>query len=224
MIELSTIEHQIQYVKSFQDLVSTPFHGAINAVCWSRNLTGDFSEIVKKIEQIGNITVIDELSVQGQLAREILLNDLKLLKLHGASPTLNLIKYYERDDAYPFFPTDVYSFHVDSSPIPTNTFLCTYFGESSEILPNENAEQKVLVPEIRAKLKKLYIGDDKGFKSFLSEHFFDLHYQAKPEAIPVSLGVGHLWKLAVNHPESKVLPCVHRAPKENRQKRLLLIC
>ena len=156
--------------------------------------------------------------------RLILLNDLKLLKLHGASPTLNLIKYYERDDAYPFFPTDVYSFHVDSSPIPTNTFLCTYFGESSEILPNENAEQKVLVPEIRAKLKKLYGGADEGFEEFLSEHFFDLHYHTKPEAIPVSLGVGHLWKLAVNHPESKVLPCVHRAPKENRQRRLLLIC
>ena len=231
MIELSTIEHQIQYVKSFQDLVSTPFHGAINAVCWSRNLTGDFSEIVGKIELNENIAEIDEdelfelqLSVQGQLAREILLNDLKLLKLHGASPTLNLIKYYERDDAYPFFPTDVYSFHVDSSPIPTNTFLCTYFGESSEILPNENAEQKVLVPEIRAELKKLYGGADKGFEEFLSEHFFDLHYHTKPEAIPVSLGVGHLWKLAVNHPESKVLPCVHRAPKENRQRRLLLIC
>ena len=231
MIELSTIEHQIQYVKSFQDLVSTPFQGAINAVCWSRNLTGDFSEIVEKIELNENIAEIDEdelfelqLTKQGQLGCEILLNDLKLLKLHGASPTLNLIKYYERDDAYPFFPTDVYSFHVDSSPIPTNTFLCTYFGESSEILPNENAEQKVLVPEIRAELKKLYGGADKGFEEFLSEHFFDLHYHTKPEAIPVSLGVGHLWKLAVNHPESKVLPCVHRAPKENRQKRLLLIC
>lgn len=231
MIELSTIEHQIQYVKSFQDLVSTPFHGAINAVCWSRNLTGDFSEIVGKIELNENLAEIDEdellelqLSVQGQLAREILLNDLKLLKLHGASPTLNLIKYYERDNAYPFFPTDVYSFHVDSSPIPTNTFLCTYFGESSEILPNENAEQKVLVPEIRAELKKLYGGADEGFEEFLSEHFFDLHYHTKPEARAVNLGVGHLWKLAVNHPESKVLPCVHRAPKENRQRRLLLIC
>ena len=231
MIELSTIEHQIQYVKSFQDLVSTPFQGAINAVCWSRNLTGDFSEIVEKIELKENIAEIDEdelfelqLSVQGQLAREILLNDLKLLKLHGASPTLNLIKYYERDNAYPFFPTDVYSFHVDSSPIPTNTFLCTYFGESSEILPNENAEQKVLVPEIRAELKKLYGGADEGFEEFLSEHFFDLHYHTKPEARPVNLGVGHLWKLALNHPESKVLPCIHRAPKENRQKRLLLIC
>ena len=231
MIELSTIENQILCVTNFEDLVGTPFHGSTNVICWSRNLIGDFAEIVNQIDVHDNMVELHtdellalQLSVQGQLAREILLNDLKLLKLHGASPTLNLIKYYERDDAYPFFPTDVYSFHVDSSPIPTNTFLCTYFGESSEILPNENAEQKVLVPEIRAELKKLYGGADKGFEEFLSEHFFDLHYHTKPEAIPVSLGVGHLWKLAVNHPESKVLPCVHRAPKENRQRRLLLIC
>ena len=167
MIEPSNPENQIQYAENFQDLISTPFHGKINAICWTRKLIGDFSEIVKKIEQIGNITVIDEeellelqLTDQGQLAREILLNDLKELKAHGASPVLNLIKCYERDDQYSFFPTDVYSFHVDRSPIPTDTFLCTYFGEPSEIMPNSQAEQKVLVPEIRNELKKLYHGAD----------------------------------------------------------------
>jgi hypothetical protein len=82
----------------------------------------------------------------------------------------------------------------------------------------------VLIPEINDELKKLYVGSDEGFKSFLSEHFFDLHYQAKPDAIPVNLGVGHLWKLAVDYPQSNALPCIHRAPKENGQKRLLLIC
>ena len=144
---------------------------------------------------------------------------------HGASPTLNLIRYYERDDAYAFFPTDVYSFHVDRSPIPTDTFLCTYHGDPSEILPNSQAEQKMLVPEILDELKKLYGGADEGFASFLSEHFFDLHYQAKPNARPISLGLGHLWKLAVDHPESKVLPCVHLAPKEKTgHTRLLMIC
>ena len=232
MINLSHAENQIHCVTNFQDLVSTPFHGAMNAICWTRKLTGDFSEIVKKVALNENIAVLDQeelrklqLSEQGQLAREMLLNDLKVLKAHGASPILNLIKCYDRDDTYPFFPTDVYSFHVDRSPVPIDTFLCTYYGESSEILPNSQAQQKVLVPKIRAELKKLYRGADEGFDSFLSEYFFDLHYQAKSTARPISLGLGHLWRLAIDHPESQVPPCVHRAPKERAgQNRLLMIC
>ena len=159
------------------------------------------------------------------MAREIILDDFKALKSHGAAPILNLIKCYNRDDAYPFFPTDVYSFHVDRSPIPTDTFLCTYYGDSSEIIPNAEAEQKVLIPEIRAELKKLYDGPDEGFENFLTEHFFDLHYQAKPDAHLISLGLGHLWRLAIDHPELQVPPCVHRAPIEKSgQTRLMLIC
>jgi hypothetical protein len=147
------------------------------------------------------------------------------LKSHGAAPVLNVIKYYDRDDSYPFFPTDVYSFHVDRSPVPTDTFLCTYHGEPSDILPNSQATQKVLVPEIRDELEKLYGGADEGFESFLSEYFFDLHYQAKPTARPISLGLGHLWRLAIDHPESQVPPCLHRAPKEKAgQNRLMMIC
>ena len=61
--------------------------------------------------------------------------------------------------------------------------------------------------------------------SFLSEYFFDLHYQAKPNAQPVSLGLGHIWRLAIDHPEREVLPCIHRAPVEKvDEPRLLLIC
>ncbi|MFT5778187.1 MAG: hypothetical protein ACI837_001143 [Crocinitomicaceae bacterium] len=232
MLDLFLDENQIQCVTNFQDLVSTPFHGENNAICWTRKLIGDFSEVVKKVELTGNMATLDQeelrelqLSEQGQLAREILLNDLKVLKAHGASPTLNVIKCYDRDDVYPFFPTDVYSFHVDRSPVPVDTFLCTYHGESSEILPNSQAHQKVLVPEIREELKKLHNGADEGFESFLSEYFFDLHYLAKPKARPISLGLGHLWRLAVDHPESQVPPCLHRAPKEkNGQNRLLMIC
>jgi hypothetical protein len=232
MIDLSHAENQIHCVTNFQDLVSTPFHGEINAMCWTRKLTGDFSEIVKKVELSGNIATIEQdelrelqLSEQGHFAREILLNDLKMLKANGASPVLNVIRYYDRDDANPFFPTDVYSFHVDRSPIPTDTFLCTYYGDSSEILPNSQSIKKVLIPEIRDELRKQSPGSDEDFELFLSEHFLDLHYQAKPNACPINLGLGHLWRLAVDHPESRVLPCIHRAPKEKPgQNRLLLIC
>ena len=234
MINLSHTENQIRSVTNFQDLISIPFHGDINAICWTRKLQGDFAEIVNKvaINEDENIVELYEeelrelkLSEQGQLARKIILNDLKTLTAYGASPVLNLIRCYERDDAYSFFPTDVYSFHVDRSPVPTDTFLCTYYGESSEILSNAQAEQNVLVPEIRDQIKKLYQGADEDFESFLSEQFLDLHYRAKATACPVSLGLGNLWKLAVDHPESQVLPCVHRAPKEILgQHRLLLIC
>lgn len=232
MIENHSVNGQILCVENFDKLVNTPFDSWYNAICWSRRLTGDFGEIVSKVELDGNITVIEreelcelKLSEEGQLARTILLNDWQLLQEYGASPVLNLISHYERDDAYSFFPTDVYSYHVDRSPIATDTFLCTYYGEPSDILPNSQSEKKVLVPEIRSELKKLYAGNEDGFESFLSEHFFDLHYQAKANAQPISLGVGNLWRLAVDHPESKVLPCVHRAPVEKPgQHRLLMIC
>jgi hypothetical protein len=223
---------QILFVSNFDNLVSTPFDGAINAICWSRTLTGDFAEIVNKIPLTENIVVLDEellaaldLSAAGQLARDIIVNDLQLLTAHGAAPTLNLIRNYERDDAQPFFPVDVYSFHVDRSQVPTATFLCTYYGAPSDILPNAEAQQKILVPEIREQLKQLYGGPEAGFETFLTDHFFDLHYQATPGAQPISLGTGHLWRLAIDHPDSKVLPCVHRAPMEKiGEPRLLLIC
>lgn len=232
MIDSSTATNQIHRVTNFQDLVATPFRGEMNAICWTRQLTGDFSEIVNQVALTENIATLNQkqlrelhLSKQGQLAREILLNDLKLLTAHGASPILNVIKFYDRDDNFPFFPTDVYSFHVDRSPIPTDTFLCTYYGEPSDILPNAQGIQKVLIPAIRAELKKLYGGPEDGFETFLSEYFFDLHYQALPQSQPISLGIGHLWRLAIDHPESKVPPCLHRAPLEkDGLPRLLMIC
>ena len=91
--------------------------------------------------------------------------------------------------------------------------------------PIHKAYKKCSFPEIRQELKKLYDGPTEGFEGFLTEYFFDLHYHAQPNANLINLGQGHLWKLAVDHPESQVLPCLHRAPKEKSgEPRLLLIC
>jgi hypothetical protein len=113
---------QISVVSSFSELVSSNFQGDRNAICWYRNLNGDFQEIVKQLQLKENITEVSvddllalQLSEQGHLAREIILKDMQLLSDFGASPTLNLIQNYERDDELNFISTDVYSFHVDRS-------------------------------------------------------------------------------------------------------------
>ncbi|WP_312159939.1 DUF1826 domain-containing protein [Acinetobacter sp.] len=221
----------IQVVSTFSDLIDLQLQGDTNAVCWSRQLHGDFQEIVNQLELIENITEITvedlqalQLSEQGIVAREVIIKDIERLTECGASPSLNLLKSYERDDEFDFISTDVYSYHVDRSPLATDTFLCTYYGAASDILPNEQAIQKILIPEIRAKLKELFDGPEAEFENFLAEYFFDLHYQAPEDATPINLGVGHLWRLAVDHPTQAVLPCVHRAPSEAGEYRLLLIC
>ena len=217
---------------TFEELVNSRFQRNTNAFCWERKLEGDFHEIVTKLTLIEDITEISardllalQLSEKGSLARETILNDLELLTEFGALPSLNLLKCYERDEAFSFISTDVYSFHVDRSPIAADTFLCTYFGASSDILLNYEAIQKILIPEIREQLRKLHDGRAESFETFLQENFFDLHYEARPNALPISLGNGHLWRLAVDHPFQEVLPCIHRAPIENNDEyRLLLIC
>ena len=223
---------QIGTVSTFSELVHTDFSGKMNALCWFRNLEGDFAAIVNQLQLEDTITEVHpkdllelQLSEKGNRAREIILNDLQLLTDFGASPSLNLLKCYDRDDEFDFISTDVYSFHVDRSPIATDTFLCTYHGAASDIISNEQAEQKILIPEIREKLAVLHDGPAAEFETFLTENYFDLHYQAKADAAPVNLGLGHLWRLAVDHPEQQVLPCIHRAPVENEgEYRLLLIC
>ncbi|MCC9065758.1 DUF1826 domain-containing protein [Flavobacterium piscisymbiosum] len=224
--------NQIGIVSTFSQLVHTNFKGEMNALCWYRNLDGDFNEIVTKLGLKENITEVYpedlialQLSEKGNIAREIILNDLKLLTDFGASPSLNLLKCYDRDDEFDFISTDVYSFHVDRSPIATDTFLCTYHGAASDIISNSQAEQKILIPEIRSKLKELHDGPTEEFENFLKENYFDLHYKVNEDAEPINLGVLHLWRLAVDHPKQQVLPCIHRAPIENEgEYRLLLIC
>lgn len=223
---------QVVVVDNFHDLVGHHFSGENNAVCWQRNLTANFEELVSKLTLDDDITEVSmddllclSLSESGNNAREIVINDFKLLKDFGALPSLNLLKCYERDTEFDFISTDVYSYHVDRSPLATDTFLCTYFGAASDIIANKDSVQKIKIPEIRQQLQELHDGPEADFEHFLTENYFDLHYQALPGAQPINLGNGHLWRLAVDHPNQAVLPCVHRAPVENKgQLRLLLIC
>jgi hypothetical protein len=225
------IPTQLLYINNFNELITTPFKDNYNAICWKRILEGDFEELVNAITLEENMMELSEedllelkLSENGIIARDTILSDLKLLSNLGFEPVLNIIDHYEADEDL-FFPRDVYSFHVDRSPIPTDTYLCTYFGDTSELIPNDQAILKINDPLIRQKLLTEYSGDEENFKKYLEDNFFDLHYNALPNATITKAKLGHFWKLAVDHPESNVLPCIHRAPKEiSGQRRLLMIC
>jgi len=223
----------IKVVGSFEELVSTPFANGVNALCWPRTLAGNFQEIVDRLGAVEAITGLDEddlralgLSPAGQTAREILIEDLRLLREHELTPELNCIPGYPKDDESGPVPTDVYSFHADSANVMADTFLCSYTVSSSEGLRPEDAVRCSDVPETRAKLLKEYGGaDDDGFKVFLNENFYDLHYVAKNGAQPYVFGLGNLWRITTDYPGSPVPPCVHRAPLQQpgQPPRLLLI-
>ncbi|MEO6875766.1 MAG: hypothetical protein ABI222_13190, partial [Opitutaceae bacterium] len=166
------------------------------------------------------------LSVFGRAARDFLLADLELLRGQDLVPELNLIHGYPRDVADAIVPTDVYDFHVDSAPIDSATWLCTYHGAPSEGLCNEDAFRRTDLPLTRTQLLAEYGDEDaSGFRDFLRENHYDLHYASTPTAVPFSFGIGHLWRIAVEWPDSPVPPCIHRAPATSPgdPPRLLLI-
>lgn len=139
---------------------------------------------------------------------------------------LNCIHGYPRDEAPGPIPTDVFSFHADSAPVPADTWLCTYHGACSEGLRNEDAQRRIDDPATRAALLEQFGGaDDAGFREFLHENCYDLHYAAKRGAQPYAFGQFNLWRIAVEYPGSPVAPCIHRAPATvPGEPRLLLIC
>ena len=48
---------RIKVVKSFGELVSTPFSNGVNALCWERTLAGDFGEVVERVGGEGIATL-----------------------------------------------------------------------------------------------------------------------------------------------------------------------
>lgn len=224
---------RIRRVRDFHELVTTPFAGGVNALCWERALPGDFGEVVTLLGAGEGIETLDEARLMalpageaGRVAVEVLLDDLRRLREHALDPVLNCIHGYPRDEDAGPVPTDVFSFHADSAPVAAETWLCTYHGPASEGLRNEEARRRVDIPETRAELLELFGGqDDAAFRGYLRESCYDLHYAPKAGARTFSFGLGHLWRIAVDWPGSAVPPCIHRAPETHPgdPPRLLLI-
>ena len=224
---------RIKMVTSFEELLSTPFEGNLNALCWKRTLPGDFGEVVANLGAGSGITTIEEdrlkelsLSNEGKLARDILLAYQELLRTQELSPVLDCVNGYHHDMEAGAVPTHVQSFHADSATVVADTYLCTYYGLSSEGVFNEEAIRRVDIPETRALLLEQYGGlDDDGFLEYLNDNYYDLHYVPLPEAQPYSFGVGNLWRIAIEYPDCAVPPCIHRAPATlpGQNPRLLLI-
>jgi hypothetical protein len=125
---------RIKRVKSFQELITTPFANGVNALCWERTLPGNFSEVVAQLGVSDGVTTLDEarllalpVSAAGRIAIDQLIADFRLLREHDLDPVLNCIQSYPRDED-PGMPTDVYSFHTDSATVEADTYLCTYYG------------------------------------------------------------------------------------------------
>lgn len=222
----------LRVVTSFEALIATPFRDGVNAVCWARDLHGDFDEVVRKLGTADEITSIDDVRLRsldvspaGRQAVDALLDDLGRLRAIGEEPTLDCVRRYPRDHEGPV-ATDVHSFHVDSATAPFDTFLCSYTGASSEGLRSHEARRFVDVPAIRAQLLARFGGcEGETFRAWLGENSFDLHYEALPTARPFSFGIGNLWRIAVQYPGCPVPGCIHRAPEDlpGQPPRLLLI-
>jgi hypothetical protein len=224
---------RIAVVGSFDELVGTPMAGRVNAICWPRDLPGDFAEVLAALDPGDGISHVDEprlaglpVGPAGRTAVATLLADLQRLRERGHEPGVDCVRGYSRDQQDRDLPTDVMSFHVDSATVPTDTFLCTYAGAPSEGLRNDEAVRRIDDPDLRARLLARHGGaDGDGFRDYLTEHFHDLHYRPVSGARPFSFGVGNLWRIAVAWPGCPVPPCVHRAPAAGpgEPPRLLLI-
>ncbi|MFC0535485.1 hypothetical protein [Pelagicoccus mobilis] len=220
-------------VHSFEELIGTPFCGEVNAICWERELKGDYDEFARVVGDLDEITSLEEddlmsllLSSEGQVARRQLIEDLRLLQCEGLQPSLDLIPAYPKADSADLVPVDVYDLHADSATVPTDTLLCSYTVAASEGFANDEVERYVDVPEIRSELLKRYGGEDgAGFCEYLKERFYDLHYRPLAGAKPYSFGFGNMWRIATQCPDSPVAPCIHRAPttEVGQTPRLLLI-
>ncbi len=226
---------RIRQVASFDELVNAPFAGDVNALCWRRQLDGDFAELAAQLAEHAEIVTLDEddlrrmvprLSVAGQTAVTHMIRDQAFLAAAGLDPILDFIPAYPRDVAAGVIPTDVYSFHVDRAPVMADTWLCTYTGAASQGLRNEDAMRHIDSPTTRARIEAEFTAEGADdFTAWLQDKCYDLHYVAGSAAGIYEFGQHNLWRIAIAWPGCPVLPCIHRAPptKPGDAPRLLLI-
>ena len=88
--------HRIRIVGSFGELIATPFGEEINALCWPRQLPGDFQEIIDQLQAEEGMTTIADgdlralnLTAAGAVARDGLVADLAMMRCQGLAPTLD---------------------------------------------------------------------------------------------------------------------------------------
>jgi hypothetical protein len=223
----------VRYVDSMEELVSTPMRGGVNALCLRRSLEGDFGEVIRHLKVERGITTLERaqllalpVSAAGRVAIEFMLRDQEQLQAYGFAPEIDCVHGYIGHDEQALMRTDVCSFHVDRATDVADTYLCTYAGESSIGVYHEDVIPRAQVPAVRQALLADYGGeDDERFLAYLTENFYDLHYEALPGARTFCFGVGHLWRIAIDYPGNTVPPCIHRAPDpiEGESPRLILI-
>ena len=222
---------RVKIVDSFDELVSTAFGPEVNALCWARNLPGNFDEVAARFSDDEIISLDEEtlraltLGADGRVAANAMLADRRLLEDRGLQPSLEWVPRYLRD-ATSTVPTDVYSFHADRAPVEAYTYLCSYNTAATEGLRNDQAQRIMDIDSTRTEILRLYAEDGAGdFDAYVKENCFDLHYRPLPGATPFSFGIGNLWRIAVEYPGSPVPPCLHRAPEtaDGQPPRLLLI-
>ena len=225
---------RIRIVGSFDELVNASFGPEVNAICWARQLPGNFDEIAALLQGEDDIVSLDKdaietlrarLTAQGRIAADTLLADRQLLQERGLLPSIECVPRYARDDDNAV-PTDVYSFHADRAPIKADTYLCSYNEASSEGLDNASAQRRIDDPATLKKLQDLFVAEGgDSFEEYLRDNCYDLHYAPLPDAVRYSFGIGNLWRIAVEYPGCPVPPCIHRAPDtvDGRPPRLLLI-
>src|SRR5437868_13900273 len=96
---------RVKFVASFDELASTRFNGGVNALCWRRELPGDFGEVVTQLRPTDDVAAVSDadlhglnLQAAGQCARDQLLEDLQLLRSRELAPVLNCIRAYPVKD------------------------------------------------------------------------------------------------------------------------------